>query len=319
MSSSFPSSQVLRTSIIIMPPKNIKKPSIKEDIAELQRQVKAVNEDVQLIYGMVNGMELTMKAMLEAQEKHYEEMKAMASEYFEKSRSAMTVDVTSASSSASENSHQRKIIPAPRITQEIDTEERSFSIRVVKDHILQYVIKAANDELTDSEAEALYQTMRGELNTALDALESRVKKEILGEMYEEDQYAYEDVAGVDESDVDMKGYTWGSKRLAKHRRIAIATFEAAVLEATGIDFSICEKHWASSHMLEETWNNRCKPKPTPANKRKPGKQSVEKDQLVQKRMRFVEDEGEDEEEDEGEDEEEEDEYEDEEYTKDDDE
>ncbi|KAI8142640.1 hypothetical protein BJV82DRAFT_669268 [Fennellomyces sp. T-0311] len=279
-----------------MPPKNIKKPSIKEDIAELQRQVKAVNEDVQLIYGMVNGMELTMKAMLEAQEKHYEEMKAMASEYFEKSRSAMTVDVT-----------------------KIDTEERSFSIRVVKDHILQYVIKAANDELTDSEAEALYQTMRGELNTALDALESRVKKEILGEMYEEDQYAYEDVAGVDESDVDMKGYTWGSKRLAKHRRIAIATFEAAVLEATGIDFSICEKHWASSHMLEETWNNRCKPKPTPANKRKPGKQSVEKDQLVQKRMRFVEDEGEDEEEDKGEDEEEEDEYEDEEYTKDDDE
>ncbi|KAI8138664.1 hypothetical protein BJV82DRAFT_696974 [Fennellomyces sp. T-0311] len=172
----------------------------------------------------------------------------------------MTVDVTSASSSASKNSHQRKIIPAPRITQEIDTEERGFSIRVVKDHILRYVIKAANDELTNSEAEALYQTMRGELNTALDVLESRVKKEILSEMYEEDQYAYEDVAGVDESDVDMK-----------------------------------------------------------ANKCKPGKQNVEKDQLVQKHMRFIEDEGEDEEEDESKDEEEEDEYEDEKYTKDDDE
>ncbi|KAI8147270.1 hypothetical protein BJV82DRAFT_664516 [Fennellomyces sp. T-0311] len=234
-----------------MPPKNARKPNIKEDIVELQSQLKALNEDVQLIYGTVNVIESAIKKILEAQEEQHEKTMSMFSDFIEKSRPTTAIGESGGCNETNHTPSTKKVIPAPRVYKEVEGKTKGFTLKIVKDHIVQYVIKEANKELTDPEAEAQYQTMHDELNIALNVLESRVKKAITDTTSEEDRYEYQS----DESIVDMKGYTWGSRSLARFRDIAIRSFEDMVLEATGVDLSVCESHWASSHMLEETWNN----------------------------------------------------------------
>ncbi|KAI8136479.1 hypothetical protein BJV82DRAFT_640455 [Fennellomyces sp. T-0311] len=268
-----------------MPPKNARKPNIKEDIVELQSQLKALNEDVQLIYGTVNVIEAAIKKISAAQEEQHEKTMSMISDFIEKSRPTTAIGESGGSNETNHTPSTKKVIPAPRVYKEVEGKTKGFTLRIVKDHIVQYVIKEANKELTDPEAEAQYQTMRDELNIALNVLESRVKKAITDTMSEEDRYEYQS----DESIVDMKGYTWGSRSLARFRDIAIRSFEDMVLEATGV----CESHWASSHMLEGTWNNRCKTKsPTKASKRKHDGRGSKSQEHPKKHVRFEEPESE---------------------------
>ncbi|KAI8143672.1 hypothetical protein BJV82DRAFT_611313 [Fennellomyces sp. T-0311] len=196
-----------------MPPKNARKPDIKEDIAELQSQLKGLNENVQLIYRTVNVIEAAIKKISEAQEKQHEKNSVNDQRFHRKSRSTTAIGESGASNETNHTPSTKKVIPAPPVYKEVEGKAKGFTLRIVKDHI------EANKELTDSEADAQYQTMRDELNIALNVLESRVKKAIIDTMSEEDRYEYQSYEG--------------SRSLARFRGIAIRSFEDMVLEATG--------------------------------------------------------------------------------------
>ncbi|KAI8140587.1 hypothetical protein BJV82DRAFT_659197 [Fennellomyces sp. T-0311] len=181
---------------------------------------------------------------------------------------------------------KKKIMPAPCLYKMVEGECRSFQLRIVKEHILEYVIKPAfDDDFTDEDAEATYRTMRRERAIALDILEQDVREAMVAKTAEDDQYRY--IYGeeaIDDTMIDLTGMTSSSLAPAQ-KKIAISQFEDAVFDETDVNLSRCENHRASEHMFAEAWRNRIKPgQKKPSTTEKPGAMSLP----PQKRARSVE-------------------------------
>ncbi|KAI8137148.1 hypothetical protein BJV82DRAFT_661520 [Fennellomyces sp. T-0311] len=247
-----------------MPPKRSNaNPNIIQDVAELQKQVKSLNEDVHLIYNICTCVEKEVEEIKKLQQQQHMEIKSMLNELFSNipSTSAAQSIANNPSDEARDSSKKKKkIIPAPCLYKMVEGKRRSFQLRIVKEHILEYVIKPAfDDDFTDEDAEATYRTMRRELAIALDVLEQDVREAMVAKMAEDDQYRY--IYGeeaIDDSMIDLTGTTWSSLPPAQ-KKIAISQFEDAVFDETDVNLSRCENHWASEHMFAEAWRNRIKP------------------------------------------------------------
>ncbi|KAI8136370.1 hypothetical protein BJV82DRAFT_718866 [Fennellomyces sp. T-0311] len=189
---------------------------------------------------------------------------------------------------------QAKIIPAPRKYKVMDGERRPFKWAVRKPLIIKYVIKHDDPEMDEIEAQGLYSTILKEHTTVLAALIQHLQErwrqydEQQADSHDEQQVYNNDEQQVDSNsnrqvDSDDENTDENSNRSRSEderhseqgkgdgvsdplmiswkklpklaRRMAVASFESSACEKSGIDLSICERHWAAKHFLSEGWNN----------------------------------------------------------------
>ncbi|KAI8137934.1 hypothetical protein BJV82DRAFT_674220 [Fennellomyces sp. T-0311] len=269
-------------------PKKVSKTSsnVQAQITELQCQVRELTQNLEITYGVIQCMENAISKLVTRGEDHHsqviEAIESLASDLPNRPEpDAPTV------TNMNPTLKQAKIIPAPRKYKVMDGERRAFKRAVRKPLIIKYVIKHDDPEMDEIEAQGLYSTILKERTTVLAALIQHLQER--WRQYDEqqaDSHDEQQVYNNDEQQVDSnsdrqvdsddentdENSDGSSSEDERHtRRMAVASFESSACEKSGIDLSICERHWAAKHFLSEGWNNL---KKKGSKERRPGKRAL---------------------------------------------